>query len=116
MEEVKLELIKKVIDEKKGEDIQVYDVSMTSPLCSYIVVATMINGRHGRSLADEIQGIQEKMGETVKHIEGGDQDQWILVDLGDIIIHFFTEKERLRVDLETLIKKVNYLEDDTSKN
>ena len=107
MEEVKLTLLKKIIDEKKGENIQVYDVSLTSPICSYIIVATMINGRHGRSLADEIQVIQEKLGQTVKHIEGGDQDEWILVDLGDIIVHLFTERERSRIDIETLIKKVN---------
>ena len=112
MEEVKLTLIKKVIDEKKGENIQVYDVSLTSPICSYIVVATMINGRHGKSLANEIQEIQEKLGDRVKHIEGGEMDQWILVDLGDIIIHLFTENERSRVDIENLIKKVNYLDEE----
>ena len=112
MEEVKLTLIKKVIDEKKGENIQVYDVTLTSPICSYIVVATMINGRHGKSLANEIQEIQEKLGDRVKHIEGGEMDQWILVDLGDIIIHLFTENERSRVDIENLIKKVNYLDEE----
>ena len=41
MEEVKLQLITKAIDEKKGENITVYDVSTTSPICSYIVIATI---------------------------------------------------------------------------
>ena len=116
MEEVKLQLVKKAIDEKKGEDIIVYDVSMTSPLCSYIIVSTILNGRHGKAIAEEIQAVQEKLGQTVKHLEGGDKDPWILVDLGDIIIHLFTREERQRVDIDTLIKKVNYLGEDDGKN
>lgn len=108
MEIMKLDLIKKAIDEKKGENIVVYDVSTTSPICSYIVIATIINGRHGKSIANEIQNIQEKLQDTVHHLEGSEKDSWILVDLWDIIIHLFTEEERSRVKLEKLIESVNF--------
>ena len=43
MELVKLDLIKKAIDEKKGEDIKIYDLTTSSPICSYMVVATMVD-------------------------------------------------------------------------
>ena len=116
MEEVKLELIKKAIDEKKGENITVYDVSTTSRICSYIVIASILNGRHGRSIAEELQEIQEKLGQRVRNFEGSDKDSWILVDLGDVIVHLFTEGERARVDLDTLIRKVNFLGAHNEKN
>lgn len=108
MELLKLDLVKKAIDEKKGENIVVYDVSTTSPICSYIIVATVLNGRHARAVADAIQEVQEKLQDRVRHLEGTDKDPWVLVDLGDIIIHLFTEEERKRVNLERLIESVNF--------
>lgn len=110
MEEVKLELLKKVLEEKKAEDIIIYDVSKTSPICSYIIICTMLNGRHGKALADACVEIQEKLGQTVRHVEGKEIDKWILVDLNDIIIHLFDESERNRVNLDALIASVNKYE------
>lgn len=110
MEEVKLELVKKAIDEKKGEEIVTLDVSLTSPICSYIIVATMLNGRHGKAIADEITTVVEKMNQRVMHLEGSEKDPWILVDLGDIIVHLFTKEERARIGLEDLIKSTMHHE------
>ena len=107
MENVKLDLVKKMIDEKKGENISVYDVSTTSPICSFIVIATIMNGRQGKAIADELQIIQEKLNERVKHLEGTEKDNWILIDLGDIIVHLFTQEERNRVNLNELIERVH---------
>ena len=92
---------------KKASNIVVYDVSTTSPICSYIIVATMMNTRHGKSLADACVEVQEKLGQESCHVEGTEKDPWILIDLKDIIIHLFIESERQRVDLDSLIKKVN---------
>lgn len=107
MEEVKLEIINKTLSEKKAENIEIYDVRHTSPICSYIIIATILNGRHGKAVADAISEIQERLGETVRNIEGNEKDPWVLIDLNDIIIHLFTEEERKRIDLDSLIKKVH---------
>lgn len=107
MEEVKLDLLRRTIEEKKGESIEVYDVAATSPICSYIIVATILNGRHGQAVAEACQEVQEKLGGSVRHWEGGEKDSWILMDLGDIVVHLFTEDERARVDLDSLIRKVH---------
>ena len=104
MELVKLDLIKKAIDEKKGEDIKIYDLTTSSPICSYMVVATILNGRHGKAIADAIQEIQER----VRHIEGGEKDSWILIDLNDIIVQLFTSEERNRVGLDQLIERAHH--------
>lgn len=108
MELVKLDLIKKAIDEKKGEDIKIYDLTTSSPICSYMVVATILNGRHGKAIADAIQEIQEKLGQKVRHIEGGEKDSWILIDLNDIIVQLFTSEERNRVGLDQLIERAHH--------
>ena len=107
MEEVKLQLLKKALEEKKAENIIIYDVSKTSPICSYIIVCTMLNGRHGKALADACVEIQEKLGQTVRHIEGKEIDKWILVDLNDIIVHLFDESERSKINLDGFITSVN---------
>jgi len=107
MENIKLDLIKKKLEEMKAEDIIVYDVSLTSPLCSFIVVATILNPRHGNSLVRELLDIQEKLGENSRSKPSRDVDPWLLVDLNDIIVHLFTKEERVRVDLDSLIRRVN---------
>lgn len=108
MELIKLDLIKKTLEEKKGEDIKVYDVNLTSPICSYIVVATMMNGRHGKAMGEALQELQEKLGQRVRHLEGTEKDPWILIDLDDIIVHLFTAEERARVDFDKLIEKIHH--------
>ena len=52
--------------------------------------------------------VQEKLQDRVRHLEGTEKDPWVLVDLGDIIVHLFTEEERNRVRLEQLIESVNF--------
>ena len=83
-------------------------MTTTSPICSYMVVATILNGRHGKAIADEIQEIQEKLGQRVRHIEGGEKDSWILIDLNDIIVQLFTAEERTRVGLDQLIERAHH--------
>ena len=107
MEQVKLDFIKKAIEDKKGEEIEIFDVSTTSPICSYIVIATVLNPRHASAVADAVIEASEKLNQPVRHKEGDQTCPWILIDLSDIIVHLFTKEERNRVNLEHLIKQVN---------
>lgn len=107
MEELTLNLIKKVVEDKKCEDITVYDVRTSSPICSYIVIATVNNARQGKAVADQIEEEVEKLGGHIHHVEGDERTPWILIDEGDIIIHLFTEQERQRINLDELITQVN---------
>lgn len=103
--EVKLNLILKAIDDKKGENIQTFDVDEYSPFFTNIVICTMINKRAGRAIADEIDKVCAQINEPIKNIEGDNTSEWVLVDCGDIIVHVFTEKERERINLDQLISK-----------
>lgn len=105
MNQVKLSLILKAIEEKKGENIQVYDVDHSSPFFSNIIVVTILNKRNGEAIADEIDKVCASINEPIRNIEGKRDSEWVLVDAGDILIHLFTENERARINIEQLISK-----------
>lgn len=105
MEELILKTIIKVLEDKKCEDIVTYNVSLTSPLCSYIVIATIINPRQGKAISEAIEEAVIKCNSSIRGIEGDDKTPWILIDQGDIIIHLFTELERERINLQEVIER-----------
>ena len=57
MNQVKLSLIQKAIDEKKGENISIYDVDSSSPFFSHIIVVTSMNKKHSEAIADEVDRV-----------------------------------------------------------
>lgn len=97
-------LLKNVVDtieEGKGEDTLVIDVSKSSPICDYFVICSVNNERHIESLALRIQGSIEKEGHSVKSKEGKGT-RWFLLDAGEIIVHIFHKEEREEYNLEKL--------------
>ena len=104
MDEIKLQVITKAIEDKKGEEVQIIETRGKSPFYDYVVIATINNYRQGGSIADEIEEKLALIKEEVNHVEGDSQgSEWILVDCGDIVVHLFTPSERLRVNLEELL-------------
>ena len=106
MEQVKLNIITKAIDEKKGEDIQVFDVTGRNPFYDYVVIATIGNSRQSNAIVDEIQKNLSLINEEINHVEGDPRESdWILIDANGVIVHLFTVLERARVNLEELLNK-----------
>lgn len=104
MNQLKLDVITKAIDDKKGESIEVIDVTGKSPFYDHVVVATVQNSRQASSIADEIEEKLALIKESIHHIEGNTKEsEWLLIDCDGIIVHLFSEKERLRVNLEELL-------------
>ena len=103
-EEERVQRIKDCILEKKGEDIVVYDVRDRSPICSYIIIATVSNPRHGGSVADALEELLGRMEAPLRHREGKETDHWQLLDADDIVIHLFTKEERAKFRLEELLE------------
>lgn len=106
MEQVKLNIITKAIDEKKGEDIQVFDVRGKSPFYDYVVISTIGNSRQSNAIVDEISKNLSLIHEEIDHVEGDpSSSEWILIDCNGVIVHLFTSYERERVNLEELLDK-----------
>ena len=90
------------LEDKKAEDIKVIDISDVSPISDYFVLATGSNRNQVQAMADSVVEKMHKAGFSLKQIEGYDSANWILMDLGDVIIHIFDKENRLLYDLERI--------------
>ncbi|MFL2099272.1 ribosome silencing factor [Desemzia sp. FAM 23991] len=97
-----LELVVKAADDKRAEDIMVMDVRNISLLADHFVVMHGNNDRQVVAIAEAIVDSVEEAGYSVKQIEGKDSAKWILVDLGDVVVHVFHYTERSFYNLEKL--------------
>lgn len=97
-----LEYVVKAADAKIAQDILVLDMEDVSFLADYFVIMHANNERQLGAIADSILDAAAKNEQPVKRIEGKDGGKWILIDLGDVIIHLFTEEERDFYQLERL--------------
>ena len=90
------------LDDKKGEDIKIIDISQVSVLADYFIICNGSNESQVRALVDNAEEELSKEGFQVKQTEGHGLDNWVLMDFGDIIIHVFDKENRLFYDLERI--------------
>lgn len=104
MEQSKLmaKLAYKALDDKKGEDIKVIDISEISVLADYFIIANGSNDSQVRALVENVEDELSKEGFEVKQREGYGLGNWVLLDFGSIIVHVFDKENRLFYDLERI--------------
>ena len=90
------------IEDKKGEDIRVLDISGVSVMADYFVIASGNNKNQIQAIADSVNEAMIKNKVELKSTEGYNTAGWILMDYGDIIVHIFSKEERLFYDLERI--------------
>ena len=90
------------LDDKKGEDITIIDISEISVLADYFIIAGGSNRSQIQEMADNVDECVSKNGGTLKQIEGYDAGNWVLLDFQDIIVHIFDKENRLFYDLERI--------------
>ncbi len=100
-----------VLDEKKGEDIKVIDISNISVIADYFLIASANNINQLQAMSDELQEKFSKEGIEVKQVEGNRSATWILLDYGDLVIHLFDKEDRLFYDLERIWTDGKIVED-----
>lgn len=100
-----------VLDEKKGEDIKVIDISNISVIADYFLIASANNINQLQAMSDELQEKLSKEGIEVKQVEGNRSATWILLDYGDLVIHLFDKEDRLFYDLERIWTDGKIVED-----
>ncbi len=108
----KIDIITSIIDEKKGENIQIFDMKDKDYFVDTVVIATTLGDRHGASLLDEIKTGLKKEGEHILGVE--ESGEWIVVDLGDILIHLMTPEYRSRYNIEEFLDNYKTIKNDTS--
>ncbi|MEO4052211.1 ribosome silencing factor [Solibacillus sp. CAU 1738] len=102
MNETLLQLAYKAADDKHAEDIVVLNMQSISLLADYFMICHGNSDRQVQAIAREIQEKATEKGFDVKRTEGFDSARWILVDLGDVVVHVFHKDERAYYNLERL--------------
>lgn len=97
----KLEIITKVLDDRLAEDVNVIELNDSS-VADYFVLATGTSVIQTKALADYIEEELEKNGYTLLSKEGLREGEWILIDVDDIIVHIFTQRQREFYGLDDL--------------
>jgi ribosome-associated protein len=90
------------LGELKGKDIEVIDTRKLTPLFERIVIASGDSNRHVRSLARKVEEKAREAGVGVLSMEGEEVGEWVLVDLGDVVVHVMQPSVRAYYDLEGL--------------
>ena len=94
--------MKHALDEKKGADIKIIDISTVSTIADYFVIASASNQNQVQAMVDNADEMLGRAGYEAKQIEGTRNSSWVLMDYGDMIIHIFDEENRLFYDLERI--------------
>jgi ribosome-associated protein len=102
MKEPLLQIVYKALDDKRAEDIVVLNMENISLLADYFLICNGNSDRQAQAIAREVQDKALESGYNVKRMEGYDSARWILVDLGDIVVHIFHKDERAFYNLERL--------------
>lgn len=97
-----LNIVQTVLDERKGQYITTLDVRGKTSFTDYMVVATGTSDRHIRSLCEYVSEKVKEHGLKPLGIEGDQGSDWVLLDLGDVIVHVMTAQAREFYQLEKL--------------
>lgn len=97
-----MELAVKCADNKKAHNIKVLDVKELTTITDYFIICHGGVGNQLRAICDEIEEKLAENGITPYGIEGYNTDEWILIDLSDVVINIFTENARDFYDIEQL--------------
>lgn len=95
-----LEAAVRAADDKRATDILALNMEGVSLLADYFLIVSGSTERQVQAIVDNIEEKVEAVGATVKSIEGKKGSRWILMDLGDVVIHVFTPEERANYNLE----------------
>jgi ribosome-associated protein len=100
--EDKVKLVVAALEDIKGRDITVIDTAKLTSLFERMVIASGDSNRQTRALADNVREKVKEAGEYVGNMEGEETGDWVLLDLGDVIVHVMQPAARAHYNLEEL--------------
>ncbi len=103
--EEKTQAVVDALEDIKAEDIAVIDTSKLSPMFERMVIASAKSTRQTKAIADNVVVKLKERGEQVFGREGEDSGEWILIDLGEVLVHVMQPAVRQYYNLEELWSK-----------
>ncbi|MBT3348393.1 MAG: ribosome silencing factor [Thiotrichales bacterium] len=88
------------LEDLKGVDIKVMDISEMTDITNRLIIVSGTSNRHVRSLAENVSLEAKRAGELPLGKEGEDSGEWVLIDLGSVVVHVMLPDTRERYNLE----------------
>lgn len=98
----RIERIIETLDFNKAEDIESFDLSDKGYIVNGVVIATALNNKHTIALLGHLVDALKPAGEEILRTE--EDGDWVVVDLGDILIHIMTQEYRDKYSLEEFLR------------
>lgn len=99
-----LDALAQTIFDKKGFNILALDVRGMSTLTDYFIIAEGNIDRHVRAIGSAVVETAKTNGHGAVHVEGDKMGEWVVIDLGDVIVHLLIPEFREKYSLEQLWK------------
>lgn len=106
----------KALEDKKGNDIRVIDIQDVSIIADYFIIASGSNRNQVQTMADNVEEVLGRAGYEPRQLEGYGTATWILMDYNDIIVHIFSEEDRLFYALERIWRDGKNVDIDEFRN
>lgn len=90
------------LEDRKGRNIVALDVSDIASFTDYMVIASGTSSRHVQSLVDQVLTRSKAGGTAPLGVEGREMGAWVLLDLGEVVVHVMQDEAREFYDLERL--------------
>ncbi len=104
--QIKVEAIIEWLSEKKAENIKLYDVENKTGYTDVIIVCEGSADVHNRAIATHLIGMAKEYKLSVLSKEGLDYGHWVLIDMGDVVVHIFLPQTREHYNIDDLFQKV----------
>ncbi len=95
-------LVMAALDDRKAVDPVALDVSRLTELTDRMVIATGTSNRHVKAIVDNVLLAAKRSGAEILGTEGREQNDWVLIDLADVVVHVMSREARRFYDLERL--------------
>ncbi|MDD2651795.1 MAG: ribosome silencing factor [Sulfurimonas sp.] len=99
----RIERITEVLDKNKAENIEVFDLRNKNYFVDYAIIASSLGSKHTLALLDHLKR-DLKPAEKFNAVD--ESSDWIVVDLGDILIHIMTPEYRVKYDMESFLSSL----------
>ena len=96
------QIVVEALEELKAQDIHVIDVRGKTSVTDVMVIASGTSNRHVKALADNVIERAKAHGVRPLGVEGEESAEWVLVDLGDVVVHVMLPRVRDFYNLEKL--------------
>ncbi len=101
----RVERIVTFLDTKKADEIEAFNLDKVDYLAKRVIIVSALSGKHASSLADNLKVELKPLGEEFLHVD--ESDEWVVIDLGDILIHIMTQDARQTYSIEDFLTELS---------